>query len=122
MIEIHEEYLTDVEGNKKAVVVPLDEWKRILEALEELDDIRAYDEAKSKPSDPIPFDQAVDEVRRESQHSDLPKEELSSHSHQEKARFLHRTGTPGPPVPPSAVMSKATTGWIRIHPRYGFLF
>ena len=64
MLEIHEEYLTDGEGNKRAVVVPLDEWQRILEALEELDDIRAYDEAKSKPSDPIPFDQAVDEARR----------------------------------------------------------
>jgi hypothetical protein len=35
-----------------------------LEALEELDHIRAYDEAKSEPSDPIPFDQAVDEARR----------------------------------------------------------
>jgi hypothetical protein len=64
MLKIHEEYLTDVEGNKKAVVVPLDEWQRILEALEELDDIRAYEEAKSRPSDPIPFDQGVDEVRR----------------------------------------------------------
>jgi hypothetical protein len=44
--------------------VPFDEWQSILEALEELDDIRAYDEAKAKPSDPIPFDQAVDEIRR----------------------------------------------------------
>ena len=29
MIEIHEEYLTDVEGNKKAVVVPLEAEKNL---------------------------------------------------------------------------------------------
>ena len=53
--KIHEEYVVDVDGNKKAVVVPMSEWQKILDALEERDDIKAYDEAKSKPSNPIPF-------------------------------------------------------------------
>jgi hypothetical protein len=31
--------------------------------LEELDDIRAYDEAKRHPSETVPFEQAVLEIR-----------------------------------------------------------
>jgi PHD/YefM family antitoxin component YafN of YafNO toxin-antitoxin module len=63
MITVHQHYLVDDKGQRTAVVVPLDEWERIVEALEELDDIRAYDEAKHSASDPIPFEQAVREIR-----------------------------------------------------------
>ena len=63
MITIHEDYIVDEDGKKKAVVVPVAEWEQILDALEELDDIRAYDEAKSDPSEPIPFERAVYEIR-----------------------------------------------------------
>ncbi len=64
MLKIHQDYLIDEKGNKKAVVVPLSEWQKIKEELEELDDIRAYDQAKSKPSEPIPFDEAVQQIRK----------------------------------------------------------
>jgi len=64
MIELHEEYLVDEKGNRKAVVIPISEWQQVVEMLEELDDIRAYDEAKSRPSDAIPFEQAVAEIRQ----------------------------------------------------------
>lgn len=63
MIQFHEQYLVDEEGNRKAVVVPISSWQQILEALDELDDIRAYDEAKREPSDPIPFEQAYSEIK-----------------------------------------------------------
>jgi len=63
MITIHEDYIVDEDGKKKAVVVPVAEWEQILDALEELDAIRAYDEAKSHPSEPIPFEQALREIR-----------------------------------------------------------
>ena len=63
MIELHEEYLVDERGNRKAVVVPVAEWEQVVELLEELDDIRTYDEVKSQPSEPIPFEQAVSEIR-----------------------------------------------------------
>lgn len=61
--QINKQYITDHQGNKKAVIVPLDEWRKIVEALEELEDIREYEEAKSHPSDPIPFEQAVKSLR-----------------------------------------------------------
>jgi hypothetical protein len=62
MIQFNEQYLVDEEGNRKAVVVPISSWQQILEALDELDDIRAYDEAKKDPSDPVPFAQAISEI------------------------------------------------------------
>jgi hypothetical protein len=64
MIRINEEYLVDEHGNRKAAVVPIAEWENILEALEELQDLRAYDAAKSRHSDAIPFEQAVSEIRK----------------------------------------------------------
>lgn len=66
MITLHEEYLVDEAGNRKAVVLPLAAWRQIqeeLEELEELGDIRAYDEAKAQPSEPIPFEDAMCEIR-----------------------------------------------------------
>ena len=63
MITLHEDYLVDEQGRRKAVVVPVDQWKQVLEALEELEDIRAYDEAKSEPSQPVSFEEAVKEIR-----------------------------------------------------------
>ena len=64
MITIHEKYLVDEQGKRKSVIVPVDEWQHILEELEELSDIRAYDEAKSLPSNPIPFEEAVKEFHK----------------------------------------------------------
>jgi hypothetical protein len=63
MIHVHEEYLFDEHGNRKAVVVPIAEWQQVLAALEELDDVRAYDEAKTSPSEPLPFEQVVHAIR-----------------------------------------------------------
>lgn len=62
MITVHEEYLVDAAGNRKAVVLPLNAWQQIKAELEELDDIRAYDEAKAQPSEPIPFEEAMREI------------------------------------------------------------
>ena len=64
MIQFNEEYLVDEQGNRKAVVLSMSEWEQILNSLEELDDIRAYDEAKGHPSEPVPFEQAVSEIRK----------------------------------------------------------
>jgi PHD/YefM family antitoxin component YafN of YafNO toxin-antitoxin module len=59
MIEIHPEYLVDDENRKKAVLLPFSEWKQLLDELEELDDIRAYDQAKKHPSEAIPLEDCI---------------------------------------------------------------
>ncbi len=63
MIPVHPEYIVDEKQNRKSIILPLVEWERIVEELEELDDIRAYDEAKSGTQDAIPFGLAVREIR-----------------------------------------------------------
>ncbi len=62
MMTFHEQYIVDDEGKKKSVIIPLTDWERILEAIEELEDIRTYDEVKSEPSDAIPLEQALNEI------------------------------------------------------------
>jgi hypothetical protein len=57
-----EQYVVDEAGQRTAVLVPLDDWERIQEALEELADLRAYDEVKRHPSEPVPFEKAMAEI------------------------------------------------------------
>jgi hypothetical protein len=59
MIPLHPEFVVDEKENRKAVIVPYDEWRRLMDELEELDDIRAYDRAKAEPDEAIPFEDAV---------------------------------------------------------------
>ena len=66
MVRLHPQYVVDEEQHRKAVLLPVADWDRIVEELEELDDIRAYDAAKSGPQESIPFDQAVRELDEES--------------------------------------------------------
>jgi len=62
MIPFHPQFVVDDKGKRAAVLLPIEEWEKVLEDLEELDDIRAYDKAKSGPQDAVPFDQAVREI------------------------------------------------------------
>ena len=62
MVKIHPEYIVDEKKKQKAILLPLTEWNQVLEELEELDDIRAYDKAKASCQDSIPFEQAVREI------------------------------------------------------------
>ena len=64
MVTIHPEYVIDENQNKKAVILPFIEWEQILEEIEELEDIRAYDITKSEKDEMIPFEQAVQEIRK----------------------------------------------------------
>ncbi len=63
MVAVHPEYVVDENQNRKAVILPFAEWERIVEDLEELDDIRAYDKAKAGSQDTVSFEQAVGEIR-----------------------------------------------------------
>ena len=62
MIEVHPEYIVDEKSNRKSVVLPYQEWEEILEEMEELEEIRAYDVAKTEDDETIPFNQAVKEI------------------------------------------------------------
>jgi len=63
MITVHPSYLIDEKNQKTAVVLPYSEWEQLLEDIEELDDIRAYDRAKAQPSDILPFEDAIRQIQ-----------------------------------------------------------
>lgn len=57
-------FITDGAGNRVAVILDLHEYQQLLEALEELEDIRSYDEAKASKDEAIPFEQAIREIEQ----------------------------------------------------------
>ncbi len=57
-------YVTDDAGNRVAVILDLEQVEALTEAAEELDALRAYDEAKAANDEAIPFDQAIREIGR----------------------------------------------------------
>lgn len=59
---LHPQFVVDENQTPTAVLLPLPEWEQVVEDLEELDDIRAFDEAKAGSQESIPFEQAVREI------------------------------------------------------------
>jgi hypothetical protein len=53
------QYITDEKGNKLSVVLTIEDYQKIMEELEELEDIRLYDEAKKNDmGERIPMEEA----------------------------------------------------------------
>jgi hypothetical protein len=40
------QYIVDESGNRTHAIIPIDDYKRIIDELEDADDVRVYDEAK----------------------------------------------------------------------------
>ena len=62
MIPVKEQYIIDENGQRVSVVLEIGTYQKLLEELEELESIRAYDQTKSKDDEAIPFEQAVEEI------------------------------------------------------------
>ena len=67
MNAIRERHVVDENGNRISVLLDMQDYRRLLESLEELESIRAYDAAKQSGSEAIPFEQAVEEIERSRQ-------------------------------------------------------
>ena len=57
-----EQFVVDESGNRTAVLLDVERYFELLAAQEELESIRAYDEAKSSGDEVIPFSRAVKEI------------------------------------------------------------
>ena len=68
MVTMQEQYLTDREGKRVGVVLDLEQFQRIIEELEELEDIRAYDAAMASGDEVVPFDQAIAKIEQSRKH------------------------------------------------------
>jgi|GEM_PF-3445541 hypothetical protein len=53
------QFLTNKEGEKIAVVISIEEYQKLQEQLEELDEIRAFDEAEASGETPVPFERST---------------------------------------------------------------
>ncbi|HRP57892.1 hypothetical protein [Agriterribacter sp.] len=62
MLTVPPQYITDNTGKKISVVLPIKDFKAIMEELEELEDIRLYDEAKKSNEPSIPIDDAFEMI------------------------------------------------------------
>jgi len=57
-------FITDRQGKRIAIILELEQYDRLLDAAEELEDIRAFDEAKATNDEVIPFAQAIAEIEQ----------------------------------------------------------
>jgi hypothetical protein len=64
MDKFKENYVVDGQGNPIGVVLDIADYRRLLEELEELESIRAYDAAKASGDEAIPFEQAIAEIEQ----------------------------------------------------------
>ena len=60
-------YMVDEDGKRVSVILPIVEYERLIEALEDLDDVRVYDEAKAAlergEDEVVPLAQAMRVIR-----------------------------------------------------------
>jgi len=62
MMTTKEQYVVDGNGTRTAVLLEIKQYEELLEAKEELESIRAYDEAKASDDEAISFSQATAEI------------------------------------------------------------
>lgn len=60
-------YVVDESGKRVSVILPVEEYERMVEALEDSDDVRLYDEARAAQEsgdfEVVPLEQAMSEIR-----------------------------------------------------------
>jgi hypothetical protein len=64
MISIDPKVRKDANGKTKSVTLTAEDWHQVLDELEELDDIRAFDQAVAEDSPSIPFEEALAEIEK----------------------------------------------------------
>ena len=62
MVPFKENFVTDANGKKLAVMLPIKEYNRMIEALEDAEDVKAYDKVMSRKQEFIPLEQALKEI------------------------------------------------------------
>ena len=62
MIPLKETFVTDTKGKKVAVLLPIKAYHKMLEELEELEEVKAYDKATSRKQTFVPLKKAIKEI------------------------------------------------------------
>ncbi len=59
------QYVTDNNGNKLAIILPIKEYNKMVDDLEELEDIKLYDKTKKDEDESLPIDEAFKLIEQE---------------------------------------------------------
>jgi len=62
---LRQQFIEDNQGKRIAVLMPIDQYNKMMEQLEEIADVRAYDASKSKDDEISPFAQAINDIEKE---------------------------------------------------------
>jgi len=65
MAALNEKYVINEKGERVSVLLDWQEYRRLLEELEELESMRAYDAAKASGGEVVPFEQAIEGMEGE---------------------------------------------------------
>jgi len=65
MPTVNEGYVVDENGDRAGVILPIVEYRKLMEELEELESIRVYDASKRCGDEAIPFEQAIREIEQD---------------------------------------------------------
>jgi len=63
MKNLRENFVVDAKGNKIGVFLPITKYNKLLEELEELEDIKLYDKVKNRKEESIPLEQYLKQRR-----------------------------------------------------------
>ena len=64
MSVLQKQFIKDDDGNQVGIILSIAEYQALIEQLEELEDIIAYDKAKAEPSDSMPFKDFLAELEK----------------------------------------------------------
>jgi hypothetical protein len=64
---LKEHFIVDENGKRIGVLLDIEDYHRLLEELEELEALRAYDAAKASGDEVLPLEQALEEIEKDRQ-------------------------------------------------------
>ena len=67
MIALKERFIVDENGQRVGVLLDIEAYRQLLEDVEELEAIRAYDAAKASGDEAVPLEQALAEIENDVQ-------------------------------------------------------
>lgn len=68
MLTINPKYITDQKGKRISVVISVKEFEALVEKIEELEDVKLYDQVKNSEESSLPIDKAfelIETLRKE---------------------------------------------------------
>ena len=65
MLAYHQNFVVDKTGKRVGIILDIESFQHLIEAKEELEAIRSYDEAKTHDDTTIPFEQTVVQIEND---------------------------------------------------------